>query len=206
MKGCHRSSDSLIILKSFLLFLIIDHLQAPFLSYYLEKTPATVQGKRVIELGAGTGLVGMVANMLGMVPGGHRGGALRSHTPSGASDVTVTDMKTISAERNLHLNRHHLVNDRIQVSHLEWGQDISSFNPPYDVVLAADVIYAEHSFDSLLNTLEQLSDVKTTILISCMHRYDRVEKFFARVDMENKFRSTVVLNQGDLHIYQFVKS
>ena len=40
-------------------------LQAPFLSYYLEKTPAIVQGKRVIELGAGTGLVSMVSNMLG---------------------------------------------------------------------------------------------------------------------------------------------
>ena len=48
-------------------------LQAPFLSYYLEKFPSIIEGKRVIELGAGTGLVGMVSNMLGKVPQGVRG-------------------------------------------------------------------------------------------------------------------------------------
>ena len=124
---------------------------------------------------------------------------------SGASDVTVTDMKTISAQRNLQMNRHHLINDRIQVSHLEWGKNVSGFSPPYDVILAADVIYAEESFASLLNTLGKLSDVNSTILISCMHRYDRVEKFLAQVASENKFRSSTVVNQGNLNIYQLFK-
>eukprot|EP00731_Ephydatia_muelleri_P027744 Em0019g617a len=160
---------------------------APFLSYYLEKFPSIIEGKRVIELGAGTGLVGMVSNMLG------------------AHEVAVTDMKTASAERNVRLNRHNLINDCIEVSHLEWGKDISHFNPPFDVILAADVIYVEEGFDLLLSTVSQLSDANTTILLSCAHRYDWVEKFLAQVAVENRFRSSIVSSQGKLSIYQLVK-
>lgn len=114
-------------------------------------------------------------------------------------------MKTTSAERNMRLNHHNLINDCIKVSHLEWGKDISHFNPPFDVILAADVIYVEEGFDPLLNTLSQLSDASTTILLSCAHRYDWVEKFLARVAVGNKLRPFIVTSQGNISIYQLVK-
>ena len=39
--------------------------QAIVLCEYLESNPSVVQGKDVLELGAGTGLVGMVSGLLG---------------------------------------------------------------------------------------------------------------------------------------------
>jgi len=40
-------------------------LQAEVLATYIEQHPDVVNGKQVIELGAGSGLVGMVAALLG---------------------------------------------------------------------------------------------------------------------------------------------
>jgi predicted nicotinamide N-methyase len=162
-------------------------IQALALCRYLEEDGAQlVRGKRVIELGAGTGLVGLVAHGLG------------------ARSVDVTDRNTGPAEHNLKLNSHNLDPLRpVAVRQLTWGQDVTTFQPPYDVLLAADVVYIEDSFPVLIQSMADLSDNRTTVLLSCKYRYKRDSRFLEM--LRERFVGVTVWTSGDLSIYSFRK-
>ena len=118
--------------------------------------------------------------------------------------MVITDKNTLPAKDNLHLNSHQLDTQRqVSVHQLNWGQDVSSFHPPYDVILAADVVYIEDTFPLLIKSLDDLSDLRTTILLSCKYRYERDSQF---LDMLKEiFASEVVWSSGDLSIHSLRK-
>ena len=78
-----------------------------------------------------------------------------------------------------------------------------TFHPPYDILLAADVIYIEESFPALIHTIEALTDTETTILLSCKYRYERDSKFLQM--LQERFVSEVVWSEGDLSIHRVHK-
>ncbi len=121
----------------------------------------------------------------------------------GARSVVLTDRNTASAEANIEANRENLKDKQITVSQLEWGQDVSSFNPPLDVLLAADVVYIEESFPSLLKSLSDLSSHGTTVLLSCKHRYEREDRFIKLV--QRVFETEVVWSEQALKIYRLYR-
>lgn len=167
--------------------------------------PSLLSGAQVIELGAGTGLVGMVASALGKV-------SLHNSTSSvciiqsiirndyaytsmdfiGASSVVLTDKDIRPAAMNLELNRHNLHPHNITSSVLEWGTNFTNFDPPYDVVLAADVIYIEETFLDLIQTLVDLTDARSVVLLACKYRYERDNRFFELLASSGKFEDKVV--------------
>ena len=104
----------------------------------------------------------------------------------------VTDKNPTPAEANLKVNLHNLLGRDISVAQYEWGTDPSHFNPPFDFVLAADVIYIEETFPLLLKSLVDLSDCKTVILISCKRRYERDDRFFDLLQESGRFSYSVV--------------
>ena len=122
--------------------------------------------------------------------------------PIGARSVILTDRNTAPAEANLQLNRHNLEGRTITVSHLEWGvkEDITTFNLPFDVVLAADVVYVEESFPLLIKSLDDLTDSHTLVLLSCKHRYESYMKFFQL--LQEKFDSEIVWYNQDIKVYR----
>jgi len=122
--------------------------------------------------------------------------------PIGAWSVVLTDRNTAPAEANLQLNRHNLEGRTITVSHLEWGveEDITTFNLPFDVVLAADVVYVEESFPLLIKSLDDLTDSHTLVLLSCKHRYESYMKFFQL--LQEKFDSEIVWYNQDIKVYR----
>ena len=122
--------------------------------------------------------------------------------PIGARSVVLTDRNTAPAEANLQLNRHNLEGRTITVSHLEWGmeEDITTFNLPFDVVLAADVVYVEESFPLLIKSLDDLTDSHTLVLLSCKHRYESYMKFFQL--LQEKFDSEIVWYNQDIKVYR----
>jgi predicted nicotinamide N-methyase len=145
-----------------------------------------LSGQRVIELGAGTGLVGLVAHALG------------------AKSVMITDRNPQPARHNLKLNTDNLDPHRhVSIRELTWGQDVSDFHPPYDVLLAADVVYIEDTFSELIQCIEQLSGVESTILLSCKYRYERDSRFLQLLRV--RFVSEVVWSSGDLSIHSIRK-
>lgn len=159
---------------------------------YLEKGEIEIKNKSVIELGAGSGIVGIVASLLG-------------------AKVTVTERKAALEYLNKVVNIN-LRNDvtkvgdhDIKVRELDWTDDLKDYKPDYDIILGADIIYIEDLFPDLLKTLLHLSNEKTLILISCHLRYDRDQQFLNM--MKEKFTTTEVYFDKDrnIHIYQAQK-
>lgn len=106
--------------------------------------------------------------------------------------MVITDKTITPAKVNLKANQHNLCNKNITIAQFEWGKDPSHLKPPFDIVLAADVIYIEDTFPFLLQSLVDLSDRETVILISCKRRYERDDRFFDLLCKSGRFSYNVV--------------
>ncbi|XP_011917136.1 PREDICTED: protein-lysine methyltransferase METTL21D isoform X3 [Cercocebus atys] len=101
------------------------------LSKYLETPEFSGDGahalsrRSVLELGSGTGAVGLMAATLG-------------------ADVVVTDLEELQdlLKMNINMNKH-LVTGSVQAKVLKWGEEIEGFPSPPDYILMADCIYYE---------------------------------------------------------------
>ncbi|XP_068938418.1 protein N-lysine methyltransferase METTL21D isoform X2 [Petaurus breviceps papuanus] len=102
--------------------------------------------RSVLELGAGTGAVGLMAATLG-------------------ADVIVTDLEELQdlLKLNIKLNEH-LITGSVQAKVLKWGEERKDYFSPPDYILMADCIYYEESLEPLLKTLKDLSGPKTCII------------------------------------------
>jgi predicted nicotinamide N-methyase len=119
------------------------------------------KGKNILELGSGTGMGGIVCAQI----------------MKGASHIVLTDQKQVLPiiEENINRNR-----DRIpelqasSVREFEWGSDVKSFvdpvSPPFDWIVACDCIAPIFPLHLLLQSLIELSDENTTILIGSEQR------------------------------------
>ncbi|GLJ27336.1 hypothetical protein SUGI_0536510 [Cryptomeria japonica] len=103
------------------------------------------QAFKVLELGAGTGMVGIAAALLG-------------------AHVTITDLPHVlpNIEFNASVNEEPLQASKqggsVCVKALRWGEeeDVVEVGHNFDLILASDVVYHENLFDPLLLTLKWL--------------------------------------------------
>ncbi|XP_078418661.1 protein N-lysine methyltransferase METTL21D isoform X1 [Cetorhinus maximus] len=103
-------------------------------------------GKTVVELGSGTGVVGLMASVLG-------------------AHVTVTDLEELQDLLNININDNkHLVTGSIQAKVLKWGESVKDLPPDPDYILVADCIYYEQSLEPLLRTMKELTGNNSCIL------------------------------------------
>ena len=94
-------------------------------------------GKRVIELGCGTGIVSVALKM------------------AGAAEVLATDYAPELLELTATNAAENGVN--VQTAEMDWRcPQLASLEGPFDVVVAADVIYAESAFAPLIDTINFL--------------------------------------------------
>ncbi|XP_023581922.1 protein N-lysine methyltransferase METTL21D isoform X1 [Trichechus manatus latirostris] len=122
------------------------------LSKYLETPGFSGDGdhalsqRSVLELGSGTGAVGLMAATLG-------------------ADVVVTDLEELQdlLKININMNKQ-LVTGSVQAKVLKWGGETEDFPSPPDYILMADCIYYEESLEPLLKTLKDLSGSETCII------------------------------------------
>ncbi|XP_055521361.1 EEF1A lysine methyltransferase 3-like [Leucoraja erinacea] len=116
---------------------------------YFEEERITFIGQKVIELGSGTGIVGILAILLG-------------------GEVTLTDKPEVlgQIERNVARNVSPSMIPRPKVAALSWGEDEDQFPRDYDIILGSDIVYWPRSFLQLLKTLKHLSDRRTVIYLS----------------------------------------
>ncbi|KAL6477753.1 hypothetical protein MHYP_G00135880 [Metynnis hypsauchen] len=121
------------------------------LSKYLETeqccSSQTWSSKKAVELGAGTGVVGIMAASLG-------------------ANVTVTDLEDLLPllELNIRENQNLISTGSITAKVLKWGEDVTDFLPHPDYILMADCIYYEQSVQPLVETLKALSGPETCII------------------------------------------
>ncbi|CAM4643727.1 unnamed protein product [Leuciscus chuanchicus] len=103
--------------------------------------------KSIIELGAGTGLVGLVASTLG-------------------ANVTVTDLEELLPllKLNIEKNQQLICTGSITAKVLKWGGSVEDFLPYPHYILMADCIYYEQSVEPLVETLKLLAGPETCII------------------------------------------
>lgn len=125
---------------------------APLLCEFLHDNAELVQGKRVLELGAGLGLVGILAEKLG------------------ATEVVLTDGDTDTLAQ-LRENVDSNGCEKITCPQLRWGHRLPEFvslHGEFDVLLAADIIYVEEIIEPLFDTVVTL--MKDKFLLSYARR------------------------------------
>ncbi|XP_053142573.1 protein N-lysine methyltransferase METTL21A [Hemicordylus capensis] len=159
---------------------------AVVLCSFLEMGGIDLQGRLVIELGAGTGLLGIVAALLG-------------------AHVTITDRKAALEllELNVQANLPADLQPRATVKELTWGQGLASFSAGgYDFILGADIVYLEETFADLLLTLDHLCSDHTVILLSCRLRYERDQNFLKMLKEHFSVHEVHYDPSNDVHIFK----
>ncbi|KAK4368978.1 hypothetical protein RND71_012770 [Anisodus tanguticus] len=106
--------------------------------------------KRGVELGAGCGVAAMGLFKLGL------------------NNIVITDIAPVmpALKHNLKKNKP-VLKKSLKTAQLNWSnQDqIKSLSPPFDVVIAADVVYLEETVGPLLSAMEGLVDENGVVLL-----------------------------------------
>lgn len=135
------------------------------IDYFVWKNEQTkgdiFRNKRIVELGAGTGLVGL---------------ALAKLCPE-IKQLTMTDQTPMMSlmEQNIALNNvGHIVNAEI----LNWGEDVSESLSNIDVVVASDCVYLEVAFIPLIETFFSLSHKEDSVIYLMYRKRRSADKRF----------------------------
>ncbi|CAN6445133.1 unnamed protein product [Victoria cruziana] len=128
------------------------------------------RNKRGIELGAGCGVAGMGLSLLGL-------------------DIVLTDIAPVmpALKRNVKRNLHSSsassrpTAGKLKVAQLYWNNraQIQALKPPFDFVIATDVVYLEEMVEPLLSAMGTLAGPATHILLGYQLRsLDAHRKFW----------------------------
>lgn len=156
---------------------------------YLELGRVELKGKRVIELGAGTGLVGIVAALLG-------------------AKVTITDRQPAldSLSTNVKANLPPAILESATISELTWGEHLNRFPiGGFNLVLGADIVYLEDTFIPLIETMEHLCSDSTLVLLSCKIRYERDNTFLNMLKQRFQVEKVYYDKERDIHVFKASK-
>ncbi|KAG5050927.1 hypothetical protein AAZX31_02G053600 [Glycine max] len=128
--------------------------------------------RRIIELGSGTGLVGIAA-----------AATLGAH-------VTLTDLPHVVPNLRFNADANAAVvgptGGVITVAPLRWGHaaDVEAIGREFDLVLASDVVYHDHLYEPLLETLRLMMlserNGKMVFVMAHMRRWKKESAFFKK--------------------------
>ncbi|XP_067322956.1 protein-lysine methyltransferase METTL21E-like isoform X1 [Anolis sagrei] len=139
------------------------------LCHFLEKNVKSynIDDKNVIEIGAGTGLVSIVASLLG-------------------ARVIATDLPELigNLQYNVLKNSKMKCKHEPQVKELFWGVDLEKNFPKsscqFDYILAADVVYHHPYLEELFLTFDHLCKNNTVIIWAMRFRQEKENQFVDR--------------------------
>ncbi|KAF3444061.1 hypothetical protein FNV43_RR13751 [Rhamnella rubrinervis] len=121
------------------------------------------RGRRAVELGTGCGVAGMGLYLLGL------------------TDVVLTDISPVmpALKHNLKRNKP-VLGKTLKHSVLYWNrpEQINALHPPYDVVVATDVVYIEESVGPLISAMETLVADDGVVLLGYQVRSPEAHKLF----------------------------
>lgn len=142
--------------------------------------------KTVLELGAGTGICGIIAAKLG-------------------AKVLISDLDQKQVlnliQTNLKLN-----NVEADVIPLQWGRlDYLQSIPKLDYIIGSDLFYEESDYEDLFFTLSVLLEGDITFYTAYHHRYSiNIECQLKKWSLTSKF---ILYNSiSDIHLYKINKA
>lgn len=124
--------------------------------------PGGLKGKTLVELGAGTGIVGIVAAQHG-------------------SDVIITDLVPLVPLLQFNIDQNSaLLKGRAEAKPLVWGSDqMNDFQPP-DILVLANCVYNECILDELLETSLKLCRHDTLLMAAYEERTRGIKQLIKR--------------------------
>ena len=140
-----------------------------------------MQSKKVLELGCGTGIVGITAACLG-------------------ARAVLTDTEAVVQHAQLNVDRNiSCINDgqgSAECAALDWeaSLDSSLLLTPYDVVVGADLIYAAKDIGPLVETLRNLRQHSRGVLIILAHKernLDTMQQLIAQLSITGMAMQTM---------------
>ncbi|KAJ2933485.1 hypothetical protein H1R20_g3624, partial [Candolleomyces eurysporus] len=169
-------------------------------TYLVQRDLGYLRDKNVLELGAGTGLVGLVAGELeadcrvvitdqAFVP------SLRIIACTQLNTAFYRPLLPIM-QKNVALNK---LGSNVVVAELDWGSPIPTSIPKPDIILAADCVYFEPAFPLLVQTLADLADTSTEILFCYKKRRKADKRFFSM--LKKRFSWKEVMDDPNREIY-----
>jgi predicted nicotinamide N-methyase len=162
------------------------------------RTAVEWKGKVAVELGAGTGLVGLLAAQMNIL-----------------HHVWITDQIPMMRlmQQNLDLNGEQL-RKCCTVAELNWGERVPADTPSKpDILLLADCVYLEVAFQPLVDTMCEMSTPETEILFCYQQRRKADKRFFKMlrkhfhftdIEDDDPVRKQTYNRQGT-HLYRIVK-
>ncbi|KAL7407440.1 hypothetical protein ABVT39_008405 [Epinephelus coioides] len=152
---------------------------------YLEEQSVELRGKRIIELGAGTGVVGILAARLG-------------------ADVTLTDLPLalpqLQANVSANMPSDGWPSTPPAVLPLSWGEDHMNFPSDWDLVLCADIIYLPETYPLLVDTLAHLCMNVAVVYLSSKMRKEHETPSFYEVFLPSRFNVELVHRDDNQNI------
>ncbi|XP_045932513.1 EEF1A lysine methyltransferase 3-like [Micropterus dolomieu] len=156
---------------------------------YFEEQPVELRGKRIIELGAGTGVVGILAARLG-----------------GA--VTLTDLplalSQLQANVSANMPSSGWPTALPTVLPLSWGEDHMNFSSDWDLVLGADIVYLPETYPLLVETLAHLCKNGAVVYLSSKMRQEHGTPGFFEECLPSRFNVELVHrdDKQNINIYR----
>ncbi|XP_076592862.1 uncharacterized protein mettl21ca [Chaetodon auriga] len=184
----HYAGQDIVIYESIDSFGAVMWPAALALCSFLDNNRQRVnlQGKEVLELGAGTGLVSVVASLLG-------------------ASVTATDLPEVlsNLRANVMRNTRGRCRHTPKVEALSWGYDLERTYPAsayhYDYVLAADVVYHHDFLDELLVTMKHFCKPGTTLIWANKVRFESDLTFTE--NLKKAFHTSLLAEDGEMKIF-----
>ncbi|KAK9689827.1 hypothetical protein RND81_09G084000 [Saponaria officinalis] len=140
------------------------------------------RNKRAVELGAGCGAVGMGVYLLGL------------------HDVVLTDILPVmpALKHNLKKNKS-VLNKSLKIAQLYWGNhsQMKALSPPFDIVLAADVVYLVETVRPLVETMRELVKDDGVVMLGYQVRCPDADVLFWETVRE--FFEIEKVKKEDLH-------
>lgn len=112
--------------------------------HFLSKNPHLVKGKKILDLGSGTGAASIVCGVVG-------------------GDVIATDLpdRLDLITDNIQLNRDK-IEGHVVVEELDWNNGFNK-DVSIDLLLVIDCVYYKQSIDALINTIKDVNAKKTLL-------------------------------------------
>jgi predicted nicotinamide N-methyase len=138
--------------------------------------------KKVLEIGAGAGICGIVCATLNI------------------DKITITDRDPgclMLIEKNIAENSEKLNKDKIQIKSFDWGskEQLEKFKGTFDILIGSDIFYSAFMIEPLCNALDFLCEADNEMLISLADRGGEdsdCNKFLQTINALRKFEIEIL--------------
>lgn len=135
-----------------------------------------LQGKNGIDLGSGCGVAGLGLSLLGL-------NTLLTDIAPVLPALRRNVKKNVATTSLISAGKSPLSSGKVRIAQLYWGNaaQIAALKPPFDYIIATDVVYLDNIAEPLLSTFYALAGPSSIILLGYQIRSPEAHELFWRL-------------------------